>query len=116
MEYVHGFIEFLKLKQRVDIVLKGRAHKEIAAFYAGVYNHNGDVVRHTVTVYMGNVQTDSRTLETKIAHELIHAAEMEKGLKYFHGSFFRRTAEKMEKEFPQLKRVYIKGLDTKARY
>lgn len=101
-------ISWLDLKKPVDLTIKTRKGKDCDAYYLPNYSdRNGRLKGHKIVVYL----TDSgRTLETLVAHELIHAWQEENNKQEFHGKHFQRLAESMGSAFG-LEKIYWEGVD-----
>ncbi len=102
------YVEYLGLKKPFSVEIKSRKKKDCDAAYWGLYNEKGNLKSHLIRVYLGN--NSNRSLETLIAHELIHAWQEEKGLKEIHGPEFIKMARKMEYKFC-LSNIYIPEID-----
>lgn len=101
-------VRILGLERPFDIQIKSRRHKSMDAAYWGLRTESGKLQSHLIRVYLGN--EESRSLDTLIAHELIHAWQEENKLKEIHGVTFRYWAEKLEYIFG-LEGIYIPGTD-----
>lgn len=109
MEILGDVIKYLGLKKRIEIKIHSRSRDTVSAKYWGLYgDRSGKLVAHRIHVY-GFVHAD-RSLETILAHELIHAWQEEHGLKEIHGPEFRRLAIELGHEFG-IRRIYIEGQD-----
>ena len=109
LPFATAYIRFLGLKAPVKFrIIKG-SRKPFDAEYEPIYSDDAENVieYHSIVICRQNV---GRAFRTLVAHELIHAAQEEKGLLEFHGPFFQRKARAMGKMFG-LKEIFINGVD-----
>ena len=97
----------LKLEVPFELRICNTTKKGTEAEYSARYNKKGELSRHIITLYIKN---NARSCDTLIVHELIHAAQEERGIEEIHGPFFKRMAKKLEKRHG-LPEIYIKGVD-----
>ena len=107
MENLNNYIEYLGIKLPVTIKVKTRVSKKYDAYYLPKYNNKGKLAEHMITVYIMGL---SRSLDTIIAHELIHAKQEETKTADIHGAYFQSYARTMEKHFG-LEQIFVEGLD-----
>lgn len=87
-ELIDLTVEYLGLEKPYTIKLNSKGKKSASAEYRASYNRGGELVSHQITIYLGNQDTDSRDIETLIAHELIHAYQEEHNITEIHGDDF----------------------------
>lgn len=108
MKLLNDLTKHLGIKLPVTITIKTRKGKDCDALYLPNYSdRTGKLIGHKITIY--TVGT-SRSFETLLAHELIHALQEEKRLAEFHGPFFAQTAELLEWDFG-IKEIYLQEID-----
>ena len=108
MQNLKSYTTFLRLTKPVTITVKTRTHKEHDAYYMPKYSdRTAKLLEHKIVIYVENM---SRSFDTLLAHELIHAWQEEKGLSEFHGKHFKSMAKKMGEYFG-LQNIYIEGTD-----
>jgi len=100
--------KYLGLKRPFQIELKSRTNTKMDASWEGLYNSKGKLSSHLITVYLGNIS--DRSLDSLIAHELIHAWQEEKGIIETHGSDFKIKSLQLAHMF-ELSAIYIPGRD-----
>lgn len=102
------YIDFLKLKKRVNLHITTRKNKFADAYYEPKYSiKTGKLLEHNITIYLKNT---SRDFETLLAHELIHAWQEENKKSEIHGEYFIKYAKKMERAF-NLREIYLENID-----
>jgi hypothetical protein len=92
-ELIDCCVEYLGLEKPYTIKLNSKGKKSASAEYRASYNRGGELVSHQITIYLGNQDTDTRDIETLIAHELIHAYQEENNIEEIHGDDFQSIAE-----------------------
>lgn len=102
--------QFLRLKRPIKIILKDRANKKMRAGYWGLYA-KGKLDSHLIHIYLGKWGNGERSLQSLIAHELIHAWQEECGLTEIHGPQFARMAKEIE-DLTGIKEIYLPEYDT----
>lgn len=108
MKLLHDTIQILGLKKPVTVTMKNRRGRDCDAFYMPHYSdRNGRLIGHKITIY--TLESD-RPFETLLAHELIHAAQEEKGRQEFHGEFFQYWAQELGRVLG-LKEIYLPEVD-----
>ena len=114
-ELIDYCVEWLGLEKPYTIKLNSKGKRSASAEYRASYNRGGELVSHQITIYLGNQDTDSRDIETLIAHELIHAFQEEKGIIEIHGQDFIDVAGLLsmylETAGIYVGNIYIKGTD-----
>ena len=114
-ELIDYCVEWLALEKPYTIKLNSKGKKSASAEYRASYNRGGELVSHQITIYLGNQDTDSRDIETLIAHELIHAYQEEHGWTEIHGDDFADIAEMLaftlEAAGIYVGNIYIAGVD-----
>jgi Zn-dependent peptidase ImmA (M78 family) len=100
--------DYLILDNPVEIVIKSKEKKNADANYWGMYNRKGILKSHLIHIYAGN--QSERSLNSLIAHELIHAWQEEQGLKEIHGPEFIKLARNIEYDY-DLENVYLVDID-----
>lgn len=109
---INQIAKYLGLKKPFSITLKSGTKNKATAKYWGLYSEKGKLESHEIKIWVGNLENPlERSLETLIAHELIHAWQEEKGFTDTHGESFKYAAERVSCEF-DLERVYDPDLDT----
>jgi predicted SprT family Zn-dependent metalloprotease len=108
MQNLKAYTSYLRLTKPVTITVKTRSHKAHDAYYMPKYSdRTAKLLEHKIVIYVENM---SRSFDTLLAHELIHAWQEEKGLAEFHGKQFQRMAKRMGEYFG-LQNIYIEGTD-----
>lgn len=108
MKLLNDLIAHLGIKLPVTITIKTRKGKDCDGLYLPHYSdRTGKLIGHKITIYTVGI---SRSFETLLAHELIHALQEEKRLTEFHGPFFAEMAELLEWDF-NIKEIYLKDID-----
>lgn len=92
-ELIDLTVEYLGLEKPYTIKLNSKGKKSASAEYRAIYNRGDILVSHQITIYLGNQDTDSRDIETLIAHELVHAFQEEHNIEEIHGDDFIDIAE-----------------------
>jgi hypothetical protein len=114
-ELIDYCVEWLGLEKPYTIKLNSKGKKSASAEYRASYNRGGELVSHQITIYLGNQDTDSRDIETLIAHELIHAYQEEHNITEIHGDAFSEIAEMLtftlEAAGIYVGNIYIEGTD-----
>ena len=114
-ELIDYCVEWLGLEKPYTIKLNSKGKKSASAEYRASYNRGDILVSHQVTIYLGNQDTDSRDIETLIAHELIHAYQEEHGWTEIHGDDFADIAEMLTFTLRaagfNIGQIYIAGVD-----
>jgi len=105
-ELIDLTVEYLGLEKPYTIKLNSKSKKSVSAEYIAKYNRGDVLVSHQITIYLGNQRTDTRDIETLIAHELIHAYQEEAGIEEIHGDDFQSIAE-MLTMYLQTAGIYI---------
>lgn len=104
---IQKLINFLELKNPVEIQIRSKKRKKMEAGYWGLYAEDGELKSHLIRIYGFDT---SRPLETLIAHELIHAWQEENYIDEVHGPEFIETAREIEDNFG-IRDIYIPELD-----
>ena len=108
MKLLNDLIAHLGIRLPVTVAIKTRKGKDCDALYLPHYSdRTGKLIGHKITIY--TVDT-SRSFETLLAHELIHAWQEEKRLAEFHGPFFAEMAKLLERDFG-LQEIYLQEID-----
>lgn len=108
MQLLNTTIKRLGLKLPISITIKTRKGKDCDALYVPHYSdRTGKLIGHKITIY--TVDT-SRSFDTLLVHELIHAWQEEVRLAEFHGPEFQRWAKTLETEF-NLQEIYLQEID-----
>lgn len=108
MKTLHDFIKFLKLKKPINLRIITKKNRFCDAEYEPEFWENtGRLKAHRITIFL---KDNSRSFETLLAHELIHAWQEENKKTEIHGEHFKKYARRMEQEF-QLTEIYIPGVD-----
>jgi len=114
-ELIDLTVEYLGLEKPYTIKLNSKGKKSASAEYRASYNRGGELVSHQITIYLGNQDTDTRDIETLIAHELVHAFQEEKGIIEIHGQDFIDVAGLLsmylETAGMYIGQIYIAGVD-----
>ena len=114
-ELIDYCVEWLALEKPYTIKLNSKGKKSASAEYRASYNRGGELVSHQITIYLGNQDTDSRDIETLIAHELIHAFQEEHNIIEIHGDDFIDVAGLLsmylETAGIYVGNIYIAGVD-----
>jgi Zn-dependent peptidase ImmA (M78 family) len=114
-ELIDLTVEYLGLEKPYTIKLNSKGKKSASAEYRASYNRGGELVSHQITIYLGNQDTDSRDIETLIAHELIHAFQEEHNIIEIHGDDFIDVAGLLsmylETAGIYVGNIYIAGVD-----
>jgi len=105
-ELIDLTVEYLGLEKPYTIKLNSKSKKSASAEYIAKYNRGGELVSHQITIYLGNQHTDTRDIETLIAHELIHAYQEEAGIEEIHGDDFIDIAELLS-DYLQTVGIYV---------
>ena len=105
------FRKYLGIKKPVDILLKDSERKDATAFHEPIFSDVGKLKRHRITVYARNLNKSERSIETLLAHELIHAWQAENGATDIHGASFAKMARPMSERFG-LPDIYIPSVDS----
>jgi SprT-like family len=93
--------EYLGLQKPFDIRIKSKAHKWAAGF-CEQHTRKGKIIRHVITIYLPSIIASNYTLESVIAHELIHAWQAENGELIegkYHGRVFQDIAADIGRQF-----------------
>lgn len=111
-------VEYLGLKKPYNIRLYSREHESGSASYTAWHNTEGrkQLLSHEIRVYLGNLKTDTRDIETLIAHEFVHAWQAEyKPRSAAHGRVFKNKASELMLELLDnniyVPKIYLKGVD-----
>ena len=108
MQLLNTLKDRLGLKLPITVTIKTRRNRDCDALYLPHYSdRTGKLIGHKVTIYTVGV---SRSFETLLAHELIHAWQEEARLAEFHGPKFAEWAEILEREFG-LQEIYLQEID-----
>ena len=114
-ELIDLTVEYLGLEKPYTIKLNSKGKRSASAEYRASYNRGDILISHQITIYLGNQDTDSRDIETLIAHELIHAFQEEKGIIEIHGQDFIDVAGLLsmylETAGIYVGNIYIEGTD-----
>ena len=114
-ELIDLSVEYLGLEKPYTIKLNSKGKRSASAEYRASYNRGGELVSHQITIYLGNQDTDSRDIETLIAHELIHAFQEEHNIIEIHGDDFIDVAGLLsmylETAGIYVGNIYIEGTD-----
>lgn len=111
MQLLNDLIKALGLQKPVMLTIKTRRGKDCDAYYMPQYSdRTGKLKAHRITIY---TVESTRSFETLLAHELIHAKQEEQSKEEFHGKYFVKWAADLEKQFPTIKDIYLKGTDEK---
>ena len=114
-ELIDYCVEWLGLEKPYTIKLNSKGKKSASAEYRASYNRGDILVSHQINIYLGNQDTDSRDIETLIAHELIHAYQEEHNIIEIHGDDFASIAEMLTFTLNaagfQIGQIYIPGTD-----
>ena len=105
-----GFLE-IKKPYRIIIKPKFKPNKNRAQCWARY--KAGKLVRHDVEINLHNIEGDMRKIDILIAHEFVHAWQVEQGImdsKNYHDKHFRSMAKKLGK-YLGLENIYVKGVD-----
>lgn len=109
MQLLNDLIQALGLQKPVTITIKTRAGKDFDAYYMPDYSdRTGELKGHRITIYTVD---STRSFETLLAHELIHAKQEEQRKEEFHGKYFIKLAATLEQQFPDIKDIYLKKVD-----
>lgn len=84
-------VRFLHIKGRIHITFTDKKNNYAVADHIGLWK--GKKLEHHINFYNRNARIDSRSVDTLLAHELIHAwqAENNKGI-VSHGADFQLKA------------------------
>lgn len=95
---IHDCIHFLDLSRKYEIILKDKTKKTHTAKYEALYNDHGKLVKHLITIYVGNIfkTPGERNIETLLAHEFVHAWQEEFGKEDIHGDSFIEMAGQLQ--------------------
>lgn len=108
MELLNELCSWLVLDKPVTLTIKTRKGKDCDALYLPRYSDKtGKLIGHKVVIY--TVGT-TRSFETLLAHELIHAKQEEERLTEIHGDFFQQTALEIQSSFG-IEEIYIDDVD-----
>jgi hypothetical protein len=114
-ELIDFTVEYLGLEKPYTIKLNSKGKKSASAEYRASYNRGGELVSHQITIYLGNQDTDTRDIETLIAHELIHAYQEEHNIDEIHGDDFASIAGLLGNYLRacglDIGQIYIEGTD-----
>jgi Zn-dependent peptidase ImmA (M78 family) len=114
-ELIDLTVEYLGLEKPYTIKLNSKGKKSASAEYRAIYNRGDILVSHQITIYLGNQDTDSRDIETLIAHELVHAFQEEHNIEEIHGDDFIDVAGLLsmylETAGIYVGNIYIEGTD-----
>lgn len=107
---INKLVDYLRLEKPFQIQLKSRKNKNQDAAYWAIYQDGGDgeLSSHLIRIYLGN--NADRSVNSLIAHELIHAWQEENLIKEIHGQEFRTMSAQVSRRF-SLKNVYIPERD-----
>ena len=105
-----NIVTFLGLKKPYKVIISSRRKKTADADYLALYTNGGEgeLHSHQIRVFMGN--NSQRSLETLIAHELLHAWQEENNLDDIHGKPFQAMADLITLHFG-IENIYIPGTD-----
>lgn len=97
-------IHFLDLTTKYEIILKHKTKKTHSAKYEALYNDHGKLVKHLITIYVGNIlkTPGERNVETLLAHEFVHAWQEEFGKEDIHGDSFIEMAGYLQERLTEL--------------
>lgn len=90
----------LQLARPVELRIRTKARrdsKDLAGYYEPQLRA-GKIIRHIVILNLGVIATSNYSLNAVIAHELIHACQMEHGFfdeNHHHDKKFQKMAEKL---------------------
>lgn len=101
--------KILDLKLPIKIKMSRRSDRWCDAEYEPKFTGRGKLKSHKITIYANLDRV--RSVETLIAHELIHAWQEEQGLTEIHGKHFKKWAKRIQDKYPELGPIYIKHLD-----
>lgn len=95
---IRDCLGYMALLRKFEIILKDKVKKTYTAKYEALYNDRGELVKHLITVYVGNLfkNPGERNIETLIAHELVHAWQEETGAEDTHGDSFVQMAGQLQ--------------------
>lgn len=114
-ELIDLSVEYLGLEIPYTIKLNSKGKKSASAEYRASYNRGDILISHQITIYLGNQDTDSRDIETLIAHELIHAYQEEHNINEIHGDDFAEIAGLLSRYLETagiyVGNIYIEGTD-----
>ena len=107
--------EYLELDYPMDIRIKTRTKKSCDAKYNAMLDCNNKLVNHRITIYLGNLENNSRTFDELLAHELIHAWQQEFHVDDIHGKPFQDCAEGLQECLQgfgfDVHNIYMESLD-----
>lgn len=108
MKLFNDLVTALWLEKPVTLIIRNKAGKDCDAFYLPKYSdRTGKLIGHKITIY---TKKTSRSFETLLAHELIHAWQEENNKLETHGEHFAELARAIEAEF-NLQEVYLPDVD-----
>ena len=105
---IEDLVRYLDLEIPYRIIIKPKLSDNACGEYVEM-RRKGKLFQHRVT--LGADWFNQRSFESLVAHELIHAWQVEWTTeKKHHGKEFRRMARNIEQEFG-IPNVFIKGVD-----
>ena len=98
----------LGLKLPIKLIFSEAKKPKFAGMYMPIRNNKGKLTSHKITIYLNCAA--GRSIDTLIAHELIHAWQDENGHTEIHGKHFRKYARILHEDYG-IEHIYLKGTD-----
>lgn len=95
---INKLVNMLGLTRPIIVKLSHKSHSGVCAEYWPKYRGE-KLRRHIIEIFLPELASDTRTFETIIAHELIHAWQEENGKTEIHGKHFAKMANKITAHF-----------------
>jgi IS1 family transposase len=106
INFINDAIEVLELKKQVFIKFKFKSSNDSEGEYLPSYT-NGKLKTHKITIYC---RDNTRTIQSLVLHELIHAKQEEMGISEIHGKVFKKWALILSHKF-NIDGVYLPEFD-----
>ncbi len=93
--------EYLGVEKPYEIRISSKPH-DWAAGFCEQRMRKGKIIKHVITLYLPSIIASGFSLESVIAHELIHAWQAEEGILLegqYHGEDFAYAAADVEQTF-----------------
>jgi hypothetical protein len=109
-------VEFLNIKRPYQVVLQtSLKNSDWFAYHTASIDDNGKILKHIIKITMQDI--DKYDLNTIIAHEFIHAWQLENGITgKMHGKRFQNMAEELQDELESygyiLDPIYREDIDS----
>jgi hypothetical protein len=106
-------VRFLDIKKPYRIIIKPKFQPNKNRAQCWARYKSGNLVRHDIEINLHKIETDLRSIDVLIAHEFIHAWQVENGVldsDNCHDKKFQKMAKKLGK-FLNFDNVFVESID-----